>query len=79
MADRTQGLGLTRVPTEQLRALLRHVHRAEIACPVTPGQLAPLGLQAHSEWLMGTLRGLDAAATRAILVAVIAERMAAES
>ncbi len=79
MADRAQGMALTRVPTEQLKLLLRCVHREEIACPITPAQLAPLGLQGDSEWLMGSLRGLDAKATRAVLVAVLAERLAAEA
>lgn len=78
MADRSQGMALTRVPTEQLKQLLRCVYREQIACPITPAQLAPLGFQEDSEWLMGSLRGLDAAATRAVLVAVLAERIAAE-
>ena len=66
--------GLVRVGTEQLRTLLRAVHRGETTVPVTPGSLAALGLQDWSEPLMGTLRGLDEGAVRAVLVAVLAER-----
>lgn len=73
--DKAGGMGLTHVSTAQLRALLRHVHRNEIACPITPAQLAPMGFQGESETLMGSLRGLDETATRALLTAVIAERM----
>jgi hypothetical protein len=41
---------------------------------VTPGSLAALGLQDWSEALLGTLRGLEEAGIRAVLVAVLAER-----
>ena len=73
MFDHT--LGLVSVETELLRQLLRHVHRGEILAPMTPAKLAPMGFQHHSEALMGTLRGLDDAGVRAVLVAVLAERM----
>ena len=77
--EKARGMGLTRVPTSQLKAMLAHVHRKELACPVTPAQLAPLGFQAESESIMSTLRGMDEAATRSLLVAVIAERMVFEA
>ena len=71
-------LGLTRLTTEQLKDLLRFVYREELTCPITPAQLAPLGFQGESESIMNTMRNLDAHATRAVLIAVIAERMERE-
>ena len=68
--------GLVTVGTEQLRTLLRAVHRKETMVPVTPGSLAALGLQDWSEALLGSLRGLDESGVRAVLVCVLAERKA---
>lgn len=69
-----RGVGLTQVPTEQLRTLLRAVYRKETTVPVTPASLAALGLQDWSEHVLGTLRELDHKAVHAVLVAVLAER-----
>jgi hypothetical protein len=69
---------LTGVPTHEIRTLLRLVHRRELTLPITPGELARVGLQHRSEEFMQSLRGLDEAGTRAVLVAVAAERIAAE-
>jgi len=66
--------GLTTVSGDELKSLLRHLHRGELACPVTPGELARFGFQDRSEPLLHTLRGLDEAAVRAVIVAVLAER-----
>ncbi|MBW2524636.1 MAG: hypothetical protein JRI23_10695 [Deltaproteobacteria bacterium] len=66
--------GLTAVPTDDLKSLLRYIHRGEVTCPVTPGELARIGLQDRSEPILHVLRGLDEAAARAVLVAVLAER-----
>lgn len=66
--------GLTIVPTAELRELLRYLHRGQVQCPLSPGDLARVGLQDRSEPIMATLRGLDEAAARAVLVAVLAER-----
>jgi hypothetical protein len=66
--------GLTAVSTADLKQLLRHIHRHEIRCPVTPGELARVGLQDRSEPIMNVMRSLDEAAARVVLVAVIAER-----
>lgn len=66
--------GLTAVSTDDLKTILRHVHRQEISCPVTPGELARIGLQDRSEPIMQALRGLDEHAARAVVVAVLAER-----
>jgi len=68
-------LGLTDVPTRDLETLLRHVHSGEARCPLQASEIARLGLQHRHEELMH-LRGLDEAAVRAVLVAVIAERRA---
>ncbi len=75
MADTTP-LGLTQVPTEDLKTLLHYLHQGEINCPVTPSELARIGLQDRAEAILSTVRGLDASALRAVLVAVIAERLA---
>lgn len=68
-------IGLRYLPTEVLKKLLRHLHHGEVECPLRPIPLAALGLQVHAERLLGTLRGLDAAGVRAVLVAVLAERI----
>jgi hypothetical protein len=68
-------MALTGVPTQELKQLLRLVHRNELALPITPAALAFAGFQHRVEELMQSLRGLDEAGTRAVLVAVLAERM----
>lgn len=67
--------GLTEVPIADLRKALSALHRGWLECPLTPSDLARVGLQHCSDDLLGTLRGLDAPGVRAVLVAVIAERM----
>ena len=67
--------GLTDVPTEDLKRTLRSIHRGDLPCPLTPDTLACVGLQDRSATLMQTLRDLDEIAVRAVLVAVIAERL----
>ncbi len=67
-------LGLRDVPTKDLERLLRAVFHGEPACPLKPSELARLGFQDRQESLLATLRGLDARAVQAVLVAVIAER-----
>lgn len=68
---------LTDIPTPDLEKLLRCVHRGDLPCPFdTPG-LARVGLQ-HVADLLGHLRGLDQRAVTAVVVAVVAERRAAE-
>ena len=68
------GRGLRDVPTEDLRRLLRNIHRDQISCPLTADGLACLGLQDRSESLLGMLRGLETKAVRSVLIAVLAER-----
>jgi len=70
--------GLTQVPTEILKQALTLLHRAELVCPLTPVEVARCGFQAHMDALLGHLRGLDAAGVRAVLTAVLSERIANE-
>ena len=67
-------LGLTEVPTAELKQLLKSLHRDEVFFPLNAEQLACVGLQHRSENLLGTLRRLDKEGVRAVLVAVLAER-----
>jgi hypothetical protein len=69
-------LGLVKVTTEQLRTLLRGIHRETLPCPLTPSGLAGHGLQDASNTLLGLLRHLERPAVHAVVVAVLAERMA---
>lgn len=69
-------MALTGVPTHEIETLLRFIHRREIEAPITPVGLARVGLQHRSEEFMQTLRGLDQAGVRALLIAVAAERIA---
>ncbi|MCA9711991.1 MAG: hypothetical protein KDK70_39510 [Myxococcales bacterium] len=71
-------LGLTTVSSEHLRTLLRAVFKEQVECPLTPGGLAGLGLQDTSGPLLSHLRGLDARAVHAVLVATLAERAAVQ-
>ena len=68
-------VGLADVPTDGLKTLLRQLHRDELDFPLGPAGVACLGLQHHSEDILGHLRGLDKEAVRAVLVAVLAERL----
>ncbi len=67
-------LGLSTIATEHLRTLLRAVFKEHVPCPLTPAGLASQGLQDVSGPLLTHLRGLDAKAVHAVLVAVLAER-----
>lgn len=67
------GAGLTGASTEQLKRLLRFVHRGEVVCPLTPLELTRIGL-ATMVGGVDVLRGLDERGLRAVLVAVLAER-----
>jgi hypothetical protein len=71
-------MALTGVSTEELQQLLRLVYRGEIEIPITPVALARVGLQYRAEEFMQSLRGLDEAGVRAVLIAVAAERLAAQ-
>ena len=71
-------MALTGVPTLELKQLLALLHRQQIDAPLSPAGIACIGLQHRSEEIMQSLRGLDEAGVRAVLVAVLAERMAAD-
>jgi len=71
-------LALTDVPTEDLKKLLRHVHRGELPCPILPDTLACVGLQFRGEPILAALRGLDEPAVRSVLICVLAERKVSE-
>jgi uncharacterized cupin superfamily protein len=71
-------LAMTDLPTDDLKQLLRHVHRGELPCPITADTLACVGLQFRGEPILSSLRGLDEPAVRAVLICVLAERKAAE-
>lgn len=66
------------MPTESLKHLLRRVHSEALRTPLDVAELACVGLQAHTNDILDTLRGLDKAAIRAVVVATLAERSAAE-
>lgn len=65
--------GLKNVRTEDLKAILRAVHRGELPCPITQTGLAITGLLRLGDEL-DVLRELDERAVRAVLVAVLSER-----
>ena len=67
--------GLTEVRTDDLKKLLRLAHRGEPNYPLTAIELARLGLQHCAPPMLATLRGLEEDAVKALLVAVIAERL----
>ncbi len=70
------GAGLTDVPTRDLEILLSRLHGGQLEAPISHPTLLRAGLP-HLVDKLGFLQGLDAAASRAVLVAVIAERRAA--
>lgn len=67
------GEGLRHVPTKELEALLRAIHRGRLSPPLTKVALFSMGLNACAD-AAGPLVGLDEDAVRAILVCVLAER-----
>jgi hypothetical protein len=67
--------GLTEVTLDDLKKLLRLLHREEITCPLTIAELTRCGLQHCSPQILGACRGVAANGVRAVVVAVIAERL----
>ncbi len=74
-----QDFGLTKVPTDALKKMLSFLYREELTTPITPVKLTCVGLQVHVNSIMDSVRGLDEKGVRSVLVAVLAERDAAES
>ena len=69
--------GLTEVETKHLKKLLSLVHRGEFKYPLDVHELARTGLQHAAPPILSQLRGLDQAGVRAVLTAVLAERIPA--
>ena len=74
----TPGEGLTSFKTEELKMLLRLLHRGQLILPLTAHSVACAGFQYKQQELMANLRGLDESGVRAVLVCVLAERLAQE-
>lgn len=70
-------VGLTEVRTDDLKKLLKLVHKGEPNYPLNAQELARMGLQHCAEPMLSMLRGLDGHAVKALMVAVIAERLPA--
>lgn len=66
---------LTSVPTDALKLALGLLHRGELRCPITALECTRTGLHAHMDALLAHLRGLDEAGVRAVLTAVLYERL----
>ncbi|HJK90991.1 MAG TPA: hypothetical protein RMH85_00110 [Polyangiaceae bacterium LLY-WYZ-15_(1-7)] len=67
------GAGLRPVPTEDLVALLRALHRGRLAYPLRREALLLMGMNRLAEHA-DLLVGLDERGLRSVLTAVIAER-----
>ncbi len=67
--------GLTQITTQDLKKALSALHQGELKCPLHIHDLTRVGLQHCSNALLDALRGLDDKGVRAVLVAVIAERL----
>ena len=72
-----RSFGLVEVGTDDLKKALTMLHRGDLDLPVSAPGLARVGLQHCSAPLMSQLRDLDAAGVRAVLTAVLAERLSA--
>ena len=70
--------GLTDLNTNELKKLLAHCHRGELAFPLTVQSLACIGFQYKQEQLLYALRTLDKNAVSTLLICVIAERLKQE-
>ena len=73
------GQGLTRITTEDLKRLLRALHHGDLRTPLAIDELTRFGLQDVAADLLALLRSLDEKAIRAVLVAVLAERLGQDS
>ena len=68
------GLGLTEVPTGDLKKLLRAIHRGEVPFPLNTSIFMTMGMNRMANG--GTVfSGLDERAARAVLTSVLAERL----
>lgn len=67
--------GLVSVSDDDLKELLRFIHRGELPCPIQPIGLAQVGLLRLADEL-GVLQGVERRGVVAVLVAVLSERRA---
>ena len=67
--------GLTALSTEELKKLLGHCYRDELAFPITVKSLACVGFQYKQESILDVMRHLDKKGATAVLICVIAERL----
>ena len=67
------GIGLTKVPDEDLMLLLRALHRGRLTFPITRSMLFTMGMNQLAEHA-DPLLGLNEGGVRAVLVTVLAER-----
>jgi hypothetical protein len=71
------GVGIHRVSTDELKRLLRAIHRGAIASPVTRASLIEKGF-GNIEGHLAHVVGRDTAGARAVIAAVLQERGAWE-
>jgi hypothetical protein len=71
------GLGLHRVSTDELKRLLRALHRGAIASPVARWSLIEKGF-GNIEGHLAHVVGRDTDAAKAVIIAVLEERAAWE-
>jgi hypothetical protein len=67
--------GLTNLSTEELKKLLRLIYKNEVRFPLDAERIACIGFQYKHSVLINALRDLDATASRAVIVCVLAERL----
>jgi hypothetical protein len=72
------GRALVPVESKALKVLLRSLYRGDLTAPLDLPSLTRVGLQYCSSELLHHLRGLDQNAIQAVVVAVLAERRAAD-
>lgn len=71
------GIGIHRVSSDELKRLLRALHRGAISSPVTRSSLIEKGF-GNIEGHLGYVVGRDTAGARAVIAAVLQERGAWE-
>jgi hypothetical protein len=67
------GKGLTKLTSDHLRTLYRHVYRGTLSCPFQRKDLLSMGLNPQAEE-GEVLFDLDEKAVRAVILSVLAER-----
>ena len=67
-------LGLSEVPTSDLKKFLRAIHRQEVPFPLNRSTVMTMGMNRLAN-ACDPICGLDERATRAVLICVLAERM----